>query len=157
MEDFWYAPARARRGATFRFPPDPGTRLVGMQLYSRTRTRMPGQIPPRAISHCLPPSLLLSILCWSYCRVVALVYCAGLRHELSNLDAAAAKAFNHDIFLPSWRAVMVTCFAGLLWRCEKLCILGDTINLEVNRNGEWLMQKSKQHFMIYVCCIVLHF
>ena len=52
---------------------------------------------------------------------------------------------------------MVTCFAELLWRCEKLCILGDTINLEVNRNGGWLMQKSKQHFMIYVCCIVLHF
>jgi hypothetical protein len=68
--------------------------------------------------------------------VVALVYCAGLRHELSNLDAAAAKAFNHDISLPSWRAVMVTCFVELLWRCETLCILGDTINPEVNRNGE---------------------
>jgi hypothetical protein len=89
--------------------------------------------------------------------VVALVYCAGLQHEPSNLDAAASKAFNHDIFLPSWRAVMVTCFAELLWQCEKLCILGDTINLEVNRNGGWLMQKSKQHFMICLCCIVLHF
>jgi hypothetical protein len=39
-------------------------------------------------------SLLLSILCWSYCycRVVALGYHAGLRYELSNLDAAASKA-----------------------------------------------------------------
>ena len=90
----------------------------------------------RAISQCLPPSLLLSILCWSYCRVVALVYCAGLQHEPSNLDAAALKAIHHDIFLPSWRAVMVTCFEELLWRCETLCILGDTINHEVNRNGE---------------------
>ena len=64
--------------------------------------------------------------------MVALVYCAGLQHEPSNLGAAASKAIHHDIFLPSWRAVIATCFAELLWRCEKLCILGDTINLEVN-------------------------
>jgi hypothetical protein len=30
--------------------------------------------------------------------VVALVYCAGLRHELSNLDAAAAKAIEQGHF-----------------------------------------------------------